>query len=368
MPRWIDDPSLLDGEELDRWYRRTPEDVATERRVREDLRREAYLATEARLGDRPGVAQNENGPELVDRNLVWVSPRPDHWRAVDLDAPGPPDTGLWLEARGAVPAPPPELAELAPPPAPRMGPRLDTAVIPPRAAPGSFFSQFSIVPNPELGGAFLTDLPAPLGSVTPKIGGWYELQDGRRVTGAEVDRIYQEQVARIAGTDEGEPAAYAVSVDRLPTGKIPRAGELKKGEREIDPTCSEFGGWELDPQFPNYAEHTKRYEAQITGAPGLDYVVRNPGEKPVKFDGCDVTSPGHPLLEAKGPGYAALLVKARRWNFGGNILNGVQKQMSRQDRAAHGHPIEWYVAEPDPASAMRNMSPLSITVFHEPPR
>jgi hypothetical protein len=93
------------------------------------------------------------------------------------------------------------------------------------------------------------------------------------------------------------------------------------------------------------AQHTKDYEAQITHAPGLDYVVRTPGQNAVKFDGCAVWDPNRQLLEAKGLGYVALHKNATEYGFYGSIRDKDINQAQRQANAADGRPVEWHVAE-----------------------
>jgi hypothetical protein len=129
---------------------------------------------------------------------------------------------------------------------------------------------------------------------------------------------------------------------------------VERGDRELDPTCAPYGGWERDPNFKSYSDRTKRYETQITHAPGLDYVVRNPGQRPVKFDGCAVWDPRHPLLEAKGPGYASLLPKSLEWGFYGNMLKGAVGQADRQAEVARDRRIEWHIAEPGAVKFFRD--------------
>ena len=214
----------------------------------------------------------------------------------------------------------------------------------PIGAPASgFFGQHTYLNT--LGG-YYTDLPSPLNIVQATPTGWWDIGDGRRVQSDEVERIYAEQKRRLKGQDDAEPVGRLRVVDRLADGQIPRAYQVEKGERELDPTCAPYGGWERDPNFASYSDRTKRYETQITHAPGLDYVVRNPGEKPVKFDGCDVWDPEHPLLEAKGPGYAPLLPKAKQWNFYDGMFKAASGQAGRQARSAPDRPIEWHIAEP----------------------
>ncbi len=91
--------------------------------------------------------------------------------------------------------------------------------------------------------------------------------------------------------------------------------------------------------------------------------MRNPFEKPVRFDGCAVWDSRRPLLEAKGPGYEALDRRARKSTFLKFIWNGVRDQARRQNNAAQGRTVEWHVAEPavvptfreiiEPASSLR---------------
>ena len=157
-----------------------------------------------------------------------------------------------------------------------------------------------------------------------------------------MERIYAEQQRRLKGQGDVEPDARVRAVDNWKDGEVPLATQVQAGERELDPTCHPNGGWERDPNFRGYSERTKRYETQVTHAPGLDYVLRNPGQRPVKFDGCAVWDPRRPLLEAKGPGYAPLLPKSLEWGFYGSMLRGAVDQAE----AAPNQRIEWHVAEP----------------------
>ena len=144
---------------------------------------------------------------------------------------------------------------------------------------------------------------------------------------------------------------YDAFINRIGGGVDPKVGAATDASRsadddELDPTCAPYGGWERDPNFKSYSDRTRRYETQVTHAPGLDYVVRNPGQRPVKFDGCAVWDPRHPLLEAKGPGYASLIPKAIEWGFSGSMAKGAVDQVDRQTEVAPNQRIEWHVAEP----------------------
>lgn len=239
-------------------------------------------------------------------------------------------------------------------------------VIPTPGAPGSFFASHSTdYVNPTV--------PAPLDRVEPsKVSPkYYMLSDGTLATAEEIERIYGEQRRRARGQDEFDPADQVQAVDRFPDGAfIPGADQMTKGQREVDLTCHPNGGWELDRHFKRYSQRTQKYETQISRALGLDYVVRNPDEKPLKFDGCAIWDPRHPLLEAKGPGYASLIDVARKYGFFGSVRRGPEGQSERQFAAARGRPINWHYAE-DGAKEFfeETVGPRPpISLYHTPAR
>lgn len=362
------DPALLEGEDLERWYRRTPDEIDEDRRIAEQLASEEFAATTRRLAEAGWSPEEASvGPVSGDRDLRWIAEGPNRRRAIDVSSSDPDDERSWQEARATITSPP----VLVPVPSgPRVGPSIDSvAPFTPKAGAG-FFGRYSPVPNPALGPAYITGLPSPLFVVAPKVGGWFELDDGSRVRSTEVDRIYAEQQRRTLGTDEQYPSPHVRAVDRLRDGQIPSRTQLEENGWERDPTCHPNGGWEVDPQYPHYSERTQRYEAQITRAPGVDYVVRNAGEKPVKFDGCAVWAPRHPLLEAKGPGYAGLVGRTPPWNFVGNMQRKDEGQAQRQSSAAHGRPVQWHVAEEGALPHFRYAAreQPSIDVYHTPAR
>lgn len=339
------DPDRLEGQALRRWYMRSPEAIEEERRVAERLRYDTYDAQTRRLARADDDATAERVADAYGRD---------------------PDSGTWQEARvSRQPARPP----LRMPEAPRAGltPRFPAA---PNETQASFFDAFDPVPNPNLGPAYLTGLPAPLGQVEPRGRDLYRLSDGSLVSGTEVDRLYAEQQLRMAGQEDPEPAPFAARVDRLRDGYVPTSSQLRPREREVDPTCHPNGGWELDPYFPKYPERSRRYETQITQTSGVDYVVRNPGERPVKFDGCAVWSPRHELLEAKGPGYAALIEASGRYGFRKSIADKAIDQITRQSDAARRAPVDWHVAEPEAKDFFSRSPPANnpIRFQHTPAR
>lgn len=339
MARMID-PSQLEGDELADWYRLSPAEVEAEREAARQAHYDAFFngggaTAEPQTGSPAGAAGFSDDSMGHD---------PGNWEANTDDtgdqAPGVVKARYFRPVGAPVMAPP----VMAAPSGIRVAPPLDARGVAPVGAPTSgFFGQHRYSDTFQ---GYQTDLPSPLDFVTATPTHWWEIGDGRRVQFDEVERIYAEQKRRLRGQDEAEPAARLHVVNKWQDGEIPRADQVDKDERELDPTCAPNGGWERDPNFEDFPLLSKRYQTQITHAPGLDYVVRNPGQRPVKFDGCDVWGPSHPLLEAKGPGYASLLPKARQWGFEKGMFEKAQRQAGRQSGAASNHPIEWHVAEP----------------------
>jgi hypothetical protein len=112
-------------------------------------------------------------------------------------------------------------------------------------------------------------------------------------------------------------------------------------------------------------DHSRRYQAQVTGAPeGYVYRVKL-GDGYVKFDGfADGV-----LLETKSTGYAQWVDK--NLNFR-SIFQGrleMLGQAERQVEAARGTPVRWVVAEEKLAGALRKLFAdydLPIEVVHIP--
>ncbi len=336
------DPGLLEGEGLDRWYRRSFGEIEAEREASRLARHEAFFATPSQ----------ERSPDSGETGRA--------------NASGSGRDSTWQEARVVAP-PSPTLR----PGGVRIGVPPTTARVPNVTSAGGFFDGHKPIPNPALGPAYISDLPQPLNVVTPKVGGWFELGDGTLVKGAdEVERIYAEQQRRMSGAGDPEPPARVDTADRFRDGVIPRADQLEKKQREKDATCHPNGGWERDPGFAKNRERGRRYETQITRAPGLDYVVRNDGERPVKFDGCAVWDPRRQLLEAKGPGYAKIIAWSRRKPHLTGFANESPSQARRQATAALGRTTEWHVAEPEAVPYFSNvLRPYpSLRVEQTPPR
>jgi hypothetical protein len=319
MARTKVDPAKLEGEAFEQWYRRTPEELEEERRLAEQDRYDEFFGP---FGSGDTQGQDQDGERAGER-------------------------ARWQLAKAP-----------AAPVRPGIQPGADVRVgLPPRAnlPPGrgrGFFGVAKVIPNPR-GSVYVSNLPSPLNTVTPEGGGWFTLADGSLVSGPEVDRIYAEQQRLMSGADEPEPLRRVRSADRFKDGVVPKASELAADDRELDPTCHPNGGWEHDRGFKHYSKRSQNYEAQITRAPGLDYVVRNPGQKAVNFDGCAVWTPEHQLLEAKGPGRADLIRDGARYQFLGSLIDERNGQAKRQSGAATGRPVEWHIAEPDAVAFYR---------------
>lgn len=343
MARMLD-PSELEGDDLVNWYQRSPAEVDAER---EAARQDRYTAFVNSIGGASGPP-DDSAAEAPQPAYDTAQTAADS-RTGDEDSSSDGDAG-FMEAGYFRPFTAPVMPP--PPSGLQVGPQLDARGGPPTGASASgFFGRHTYLDS--LGG-YYTDLPSPLNIVQATPTGWWDIGDGRRVQTGEVERIYAEQRRRLRGQDASEPAARLRVVDKLPDGQVPRPDQVEQGERELDPTCAPYGGWERDANFKNYSDRTKRYETQITHAPGLDYVVRNPGQRPVKFDGCAVWDPRRPLLEAKGPGYAPLLPRSLEWGFYGDMLKGAVDQADRQAQVARGRRIEWHIAEPDAVKFFRD--------------
>lgn len=307
MTRRQMNPAELKGDQLANWYVRSPEEIDEERRAREEEEYQAFFGP-LRLDD----------PERLSGS--WQEARSAQPRAKTADVPLRTPNPVRDRARGGAPV---------------------NGTPATSGEPGAFFAT-----SPIVGGDYFNpDLPPPLNRVQPSVKrGSYVLSDGRIVSADEVERIYAEQGRRARG-DDVAPSPYARAVDRLPDGQIPLASQLEKSKWERDPTCHPYGGWQIDPGYRYYPKASQDYEFQVTGARGVDYVVRPPGKKAVKFDGCAVASPDRHLQEAKGPGYDGLLTRGFRSIFGDWIMDGLAGQARRQREVAGDRRVVWSVAE-----------------------
>jgi hypothetical protein len=237
MARMID-PSGLEGDDLVNWYQRSPAEVNA---ARDAVRQEQYDAFVKSIGAASelhgGSAAESPGPtyDAAEKSFHGWGAGEIGWGAGEIGS-GDDDTGL-VEARYFPPVAPPVMS---PPSGLRVGPSLDARGAPPIGArPSGFFGRHDY--SDALGG-YYTDLPSPLNFVTSTPTGWWEIGDGRRVQTGEVERIYAEQRRRLKGEDTTEPAARVRTVDKWKDGQIPRATQVEKDERELDPTCAPNGG------------------------------------------------------------------------------------------------------------------------------
>lgn len=349
------DPARLEGNELDRWYRRTPDEIEAER---QQAHRDAAAEFYGGASSQPSP-EDEGWGDGQAAGRGWVQVGPNRYRAASHSEDDGAPPAQWQEAKVAIRPPmvlgPPEPVVRAPA-GPMVGSPIDGRPSMPGPRGRGFFGRYH--PTDHLD-AYVTGLPSPLTIVTPQIGGWFSLSNGGIAGSAdEVERLYDEQQRRLQGSGEDQPQAVVISEDRLKDGHVPRADQIAKGHREVDPTCHPDGGWEPNPSYKGYPQWTRDYEAQITRAPGLEYVVRPPGGDPVKFDGCAVWDPRHELLEAKGPGYSAVLDAARQYGFESSIGDKASNQASRQAKVAGRRPIDWHVAEPDAAEWFGERVPI----------
>ncbi|MDC0710277.1 restriction endonuclease fold toxin 5 domain-containing protein [Stigmatella sp. ncwal1] len=170
------------------------------------------------------------------------------------------------------------------------------------------------------------------------------------------------QVESVAITAEG--VTLALAPNTVAMAARDSAGG-KAGAKAPPPGSGGPGKWvQADEYMP---EQSRRYQAQVTGAPeGTAYRVKW-GNKEVDFDGFDQGV----LLEAKGTGYAKW-VDNKELNFVEFFegRNQMLEQARRQFKAANGTPIRWIIAEEKLASALKKMfreARLSIEVVHIPP-
>jgi hypothetical protein len=344
MARTKVDPAALSGAKLEQWYRRTPGQIEEERRRDEEERYETFVGSIAAKVS--SGARGHGQIHAVRQPGVRRPPQP--WQEAQLRRP----------ARAPIPVP---IGPVA------VGQRGHCGSEP--ADEAGFFKGHTPFGSPPW---YPTELPPPLDSVEGSLvgPGFWRLSDGTVVRTHEVERIHAWQRDRLAGGDDARPWGKTREVNRLKDGVIPAASQLAKGEHEADPTCHPYGGWELDPGYARYPERAQRYERQITRAPGLDYVVRAPRSKPVKFDGCAVWSPRKELLEAKGPGYAGLLGRAWRSTFGHLMAEALQRQAKRQAGVAAERPIDWHAAEAEARQQFREpfKGVPSVNVLHTPAR
>jgi hypothetical protein len=158
----------------------------------------------------------------------------------------------------------------------------------------------------------------------------------------------------------------SASIVLMAQARPPASGS---GDRSAWPPPPEGPGqWTQDTE--HMSSEAQHYQSELTGAPaGWVYRIRTgPGTGPkdrVDFDGFK----NGVLLEAKGPGYRALLERM----YGKPFFEGIKemvKQARRQFIAAKGTPIHWHFAEQEVADIVRkefqknNLG--SIKVVHTP--
>ncbi|MFM0267380.1 beta strand repeat-containing protein [Paraburkholderia sediminicola] len=127
-------------------------------------------------------------------------------------------------------------------------------------------------------------------------------------------------------------------------------------------TSNAGGSW--TPVNESMSPQAQAYQTQITGVTGQAYVVNG-----VKFDGLSADGT---LLDAKGPGYANFVGSSGEFQpwFAGQY--SLIDQAERQVAAAQGQSIQWSVAEPSAATAIKNLLSdegiRGVSVIYQPPK
>ncbi|AKF84175.1 hypothetical protein MFUL124B02_40725 [Myxococcus fulvus 124B02] len=166
-------------------------------------------------------------------------------------------------------------------------------------------------------------------------------------------------VGRAAAVLGGGPGAAII---------LQRAGTVATGAGPSE----EPGQWA--PAHESMKPRARRYQEQISGHPFDDaYWVGGTSTKDggVKFDGFK----DGVLLEAKGPGYAKFFedLEPKRWFRNSGAQRLIEQAQRQVDKVrGKGIPIEWHVAEPDAAKAMRKLLGEAgvggIKIVHTPAR
>jgi len=170
------------------------------------------------------------------------------------------------------------------------------------------------------------------------------------------------QVESVAITAEGVTIALAPNAVAMAAGGGSRG---KAGAQAAPPGSGGPGKWVQADEY--MSDQSRRYQAQVTGAPeGTAYRVKS-GNKEVDFDGLDQGV----LLEAKGTGYAKWIDEDLDFVGFFEGRNQMLEQARRQFKAANGTPIRWIVAEEKLAGALRKLFKGTdldeIEVVHVPP-
>jgi hypothetical protein len=170
------------------------------------------------------------------------------------------------------------------------------------------------------------------------------------------------QVESVALTSEGITIALAPNAVAM-AARDSSGG--KAGAQTAPPSSGGPGEWVQAGEY--MPEQSRRYQAQVTGAPeGTAYRVKR-GDDEVDFDGFEQGV----LLEAKGTGYAKWIDDDLNFVEFFKGRNQMLEQAERQFRVAVGTPIRWIVAEKKLAGALRKLFKANgledIEVVHIPP-
>ncbi len=168
-----------------------------------------------------------------------------------------------------------------------------------------------------------------------------------------------------AGCVVTPPVAAPGMPGYMPSNAILSNGEGSSGSGNSttgQSTSNAGGNW--TPVNESMSPQAQAYQTQITGVTGQAYVVNG-----VKFDG--ISADGT-LLDAKGPGYANFVGSNGEFQpwFAGQY--SLIDQAERQVAAAQGQSIQWSVAEPSAATAIKNLLSdegiKGVSVIYQPPK
>jgi hypothetical protein len=213
-----------------------------------------------------------------------------------------------------------------------------------------------------LGMVAMGNTASGMAAALPKLPG-----GGQAVVVAEAQLAMPLTARALAQVEAVAISAEAVTVVLAPNAVAMTARGNSGGDAGASAAPPNSGGpgeWvQADEYMP---AQSRRYQAQVTGAPeGTAYRVRR-GTQDVDFDGFDQGK----LLEAKGTGYAKWVDDELNFVEFFEGRHQLLDQARRQFRAANGTPIRWIVAEERLAGALRKMfkeARLPIEVVQVPP-
>ena len=227
---------------------------------------------------------------------------------------------------------------------------------------GSLLTESGVAGRPELSVSYDSDTGVVRITQSDGAGGRLLIAEGH----IDTDGLFRNGAGQVIG--RAIPGGSAViDPDTLP-GYRSQPGATTGVRTEAQTAAETSGEPKLcpDPTFENIAGRSERsiaYQAQITGLPPGVEIVFN-GER---YDGCR-DSDGH-LLEAKGEGYARMLLDPQTWRDWFTGLVPLQQQMLDHSVYAGDRIVEYYFAEETVANYFRSYAQenfKNVRVFYVP--